>query len=138
MFKKNRWNLHSRNAEKGITLSKVFKSLNYVPLPYEPTEIGIEYYNTAPKEFQRRINATKIDDLNYDMCDPEIDSHINWEIAEKKKQFTYHIAAIYQNIGLIEGAFETARLHLGNLEKELQLREEEEKNLRNLIKDVKI
>ena len=118
LFRRNKDKSLGRGSEKTVSFSKIFDPLNYSPLPYEFTPRFQDYINSFEKDFEKRISKTTIDDLNFDMFDPSIESNVNLEIVRAKEQYTNHISVINHTLGLIRGAFETASHHLSNLEKE--------------------
>lgn len=116
-------------SEKTVTLSKMFEPLNYGPIPYEFSDEFLNYIKSAPDEFKRRATKTNIDDLNFDMFDPGIDSRISRELVVAEQQFTYHIGTIEHNHGIVEGLFTAAEEHLKVLENEKTAIERELENL---------
>lgn len=138
IFKRKKDKPVGRGSEKVVSFSKIFEPLNYCPLAYEYTSRFVDYISNADKDFRKRIANTSIDDLNFDLFDPSIDSNVNLEIVRAKEQYTNHVSVINHTIGLIKGAFQTANDHLINLEKDKEDAEREKEKLIKLRDALKI
>ncbi len=131
--KKNR--AVGRGKEQARAFHKEFDVLNYTPIDYKYLASYVQFKETAEQKFRKVIEKMTIDDL----CDTMFDCLIDAKGQEMKAfagdQYTYHMYNIKIDKGVADGEIIKAKLHLADLQKDLEELEEKREKYNQLKKE---